>query len=154
MKLCRLILLIIQKEVERAVTLGCQIDEYTRLFGTKETWRKKQTQRQTKVFNENPPYLFIFYLKSKIFAQKWQGLKDLFWIFQCCTVGTIFTFSHIWMFGPNKLPLLAFGGSRSRRIRKCKTYHKCFDQMSVNFERIFSCFHLNQKTNKKCLPWR
>ena len=41
-------------------TLGCQIDEYTRLFGTKETWRKKQTQRQTKVFNKNPPYSFIW----------------------------------------------------------------------------------------------
>ena len=35
-------------------TLGCQIDEYTLLFGTKETRRKKQTQRQTKVFNKNP----------------------------------------------------------------------------------------------------
>ena len=41
-------------------TLGCQINEYTCLFGTKETWRKKQTQRQTKVFNENPPYSFIW----------------------------------------------------------------------------------------------
>jgi hypothetical protein len=41
-------------------TLGCQIDEYTRLFGTKETWRKKQTQRETKVFNKNPPYSFIW----------------------------------------------------------------------------------------------
>ena len=41
-------------------TLGCQINEYTRLFGTKETWRKKQTQRQTKVFNKNPPYSFIW----------------------------------------------------------------------------------------------
>ena len=41
-------------------TLGCQIDEYTRLFGTKETWRRKQTQRQTKVFNKNPPYSFIW----------------------------------------------------------------------------------------------
>ena len=41
-------------------TLGCQIDEYTRLFGTKKTWRKKQTQRQTKVFNENPTYSFIW----------------------------------------------------------------------------------------------
>ena len=42
------------------VTLGCQIDEYTRLFGTKETWRMKPTQRQTKVFNKNPPYSFIW----------------------------------------------------------------------------------------------
>jgi hypothetical protein len=42
------------------ITLGCQIDEYTRLFGTKETWRKKQTQRQTKIFNKNPPYSFIW----------------------------------------------------------------------------------------------
>ena len=41
-------------------TLGCQIDEYTRLFGTQETWRKKQTQSQTKVFNKNPPYSFIW----------------------------------------------------------------------------------------------
>ena len=41
-------------------TLGCQIYEYTRLFGTKETWRKKQTQRQTKVFNKNQPYSFIW----------------------------------------------------------------------------------------------
>ena len=41
-------------------TLGRQIDEYTRLFGTKETWRMKQTQRQTRVFNENPPYSFIW----------------------------------------------------------------------------------------------
>ena len=41
-------------------TLGCQINEYTRLFGTKDTWRKKQTQRQTRVFNENPPYSFIW----------------------------------------------------------------------------------------------
>ena len=41
-------------------TLGCQIDEYTRLFGTKVTWRKKQTQRQTKVFTKNPPYSFIW----------------------------------------------------------------------------------------------
>ena len=41
-------------------TLGCQIDEYTRLFGTKETWRKKQTQRQIKVFNKNLPYSFIW----------------------------------------------------------------------------------------------
>ena len=29
-------------------TLACIIDEYTRLFGTQETWRKKQTQRETK----------------------------------------------------------------------------------------------------------
>ena len=41
-------------------TLGCIIDEYTRLFGTQETWRKKQTQRETKVFNKNPPYSFIW----------------------------------------------------------------------------------------------
>ena len=40
-------------------TLGCQINEYTRLFGTQETWRKKQTQRQTKVFNKNPPYSHV-----------------------------------------------------------------------------------------------
>ena len=45
---------------EMCDTLGCQIDKYTRLFGTKETWRKKQTQRQTKVFNKNPPYSFIW----------------------------------------------------------------------------------------------
>ena len=32
----------------------------TRLFGTKETWRMKQTQRQIRVFNENPPYSFIW----------------------------------------------------------------------------------------------
>ena len=42
-------------------TLGCIIDEYTRLFGTQETWRKKQTtHRETKVFNKNPPYSFIW----------------------------------------------------------------------------------------------
>ena len=41
-------------------TLGCQIDKYTRLFGTKETWRKKETQRQTRVFNKNPSYSFIW----------------------------------------------------------------------------------------------
>ena len=46
--------------LQKETTLGCQIDEYTRLFGTKETWRKKQTQRQTKVFNKNPPYSFIW----------------------------------------------------------------------------------------------
>ena len=45
---------------QKISTLGCQIDKYTRLFGTKETWRKKQTQRQTKVFNKNPPYSFIW----------------------------------------------------------------------------------------------
>ena len=47
-------------ECHKIPTLGCQIDEYTHLFGTKETWRKKQTQRQTKVFNKNPPYSFIW----------------------------------------------------------------------------------------------
>ena len=41
-------------------TLGCIIDEYTCLFGTKETWRKKRTQRETKVFDKNPPYSFIW----------------------------------------------------------------------------------------------
>ena len=44
-------------------TLGCQINEYTCLFGTKEIWRKKQTQRQTRVFHENPPYPFIWHLR-------------------------------------------------------------------------------------------
>ena len=44
----------------KKLTLGCQIDKYTRLFGTKETWRMKQTQRQTRVFNENLPYSFIW----------------------------------------------------------------------------------------------
>ena len=56
-------------------TLGCQIDEYTRLFGTQETWRKKQTQRQTKVFNKNPPYSFIW-----PYSFNWQ-LRVLFYSF-------------------------------------------------------------------------
>ena len=38
-------------------TLGCIIDEYTRLFGTLGTWRKKQTQRKTKVFNKKSTLL-------------------------------------------------------------------------------------------------
>ena len=33
-------------------TLGCQIDEDTRLFGTKDTGRKKQRPRQQKVSNK------------------------------------------------------------------------------------------------------
>ena len=40
----------------RPNTLGCQIDEYTRLFSTKVTWRKKQT----KVFTKSPSYSFIW----------------------------------------------------------------------------------------------
>ena len=57
---CLLFLMYFQCIFSNAGTLGCQIDEYTCLFGTKETWRKKQTQRQTKVFNKNPPYSFIW----------------------------------------------------------------------------------------------
>ena len=68
---------IVSKCSDYILTLGCQIDEYTRLFGTKETWRKKQTQRQTKVFNENPPYSFIWsysfnwHLRVSSSSKKW-----------------------------------------------------------------------------------
>ena len=61
---------------KRKLTLGCQINEYTRLFGTKETWRKKQTQRQTKVFNKNPPYSFIW-----PYSFNWHLRVSMFWGF-------------------------------------------------------------------------
>ena len=43
-------------------------------------------------------------------------------MFQCWTVGSIFTFGRSRMFGPEKLRPLAVGCSRSRRIKKPETY--------------------------------
>ena len=85
-------------------TLGCQIDECTRLFGTKETWRKKQIQRQTRVFKENPPYSFIW-----PYSFNWH-LRVL-WIQGCWKV---WKFGGRVVLGRHNLPLLVeIGNNRS-----------------------------------------
>ena len=70
-------------------TLGCQIDEYTRLLGTKETCRKKQTQRQTNVFT-----------KRSIFQTFWKPdcvTRYLFFEFETSNFGymLIFKFAEL-----------------------------------------------------------
>ena len=66
-------------------------------------------------------------------------------IFQCWTVGAIFTFGRSRMFGPEKLRPLAVGRSRSRRIKKCKTCHNFFNSNHSNwigefYSRFLNCF--------------
>ena len=63
-------------------TLGCQINEYTRLLGTKETWRKKHKLRQTKVFSKNPPYSLIWSYSFN-------------WHLRVCTLKTLLTFFYL-----------------------------------------------------------
>ena len=53
---------------QSVLTLGCIIDEYTRLFDPQETGRKKQTQRETKVFDKNPPYSFNWRVRVEPFV--------------------------------------------------------------------------------------
>jgi hypothetical protein len=50
--------------------------------------------------------------------------KSGFWLclYQCWTVGAIFTFGRSRMFSPDKLPPSGVGRSRSRRIKNSQTY--------------------------------
>ena len=65
--------------------------------------------------------------KLKMFSEMWLPLitsnaQVTQPMLQCWTVNAIFTFGRSQMFGPEKLRPLAVDRSRSRRLKKCKTY--------------------------------
>ena len=66
-----------------------------------------------KIFSPDKKIIFGFCASTKVFEEP---------LNQCCTEGAIFTFVRSRMFGPDKLRPLAVGRSRSRRIKKNKTY--------------------------------
>jgi hypothetical protein len=67
-------------------------------------------------FFKNEPLISSPFLSSKLDSLVIKTLE------QCWTVGAIFTFGRSRMFGPEKLRPLAVDRSRSRRLKKCKTY--------------------------------
>ena len=80
------------------------------LTAWKHTERKTQKQKQK--------VLFTIISKGFMTPIKSLTVNNI----QCWTVGAIFTFGRSRMFGSDKLRPSAVDRSRSRRIKKCKTY--------------------------------